>query len=163
MQLENSKLISDIDSLKSILKNEQKAGKRIVFTNGCFDIIHPGHIFILEQAKLKGDILVVGLNSDQSIKGFKSDLRPICTEDDRAYVLAGLASVDYIFIFNEATPENIIMEISPDVLVKGKDYKIDDIAGADYMLKENKKIELVDMIEEKSTTDIIEYIKKLNS
>ena len=163
MQLENSKLINDIDSLKSILKNEQKAGKCVVFTNGCFDIIHPGHIFILEQAKLKGDILVVGLNSDQSIKGFKSDLRPICTEDDRAYVLAGLASVDYIFIFNEATPENIIMEISPDVLVKGKDYKIDDIAGADYMLKENKKIELVDMIEEKSTTDIIEYIKKLNS
>ena len=163
MQLENSKLINDIDSLKSILKNEQKAGKRIVFTNGCFDIIHPGHIFILEQAKLKGDILVVGLNSDQSIKGFKSDLRPICTQDDRAYVLAGLASVDYIYIFNEATPENIIMKISPDVLVKGKDYKIDDIAGADYMLKENKKIELVDVIEKKSTTDIIEYIKKLNS
>ena len=163
MQLENSKLINDIDSLKSILKNEQKAGKRVVFTNGCFDIIHPGHIFILEQAKLKGDILVVGLNSDQSIKGFKSDLRPICTQDDRAYVLAGLASVDYIYIFNEATPENIIMKISPDVLVKGKDYKIDDIAGADYMLKENKKIELVDIIEKKSTTDIIEYIKKLNS
>ena len=163
MQLKNSKLINDIDSLKSILKNEQKAGKRIVFTNGCFDIIHPGHIFILEQAKLKGDILVVGLNSDQSIKGFKSDLRPICTQDDRAYVLAGLASVDYIFIFNEATPKNIIMEISPDILVKGKDYKIKDIAGADYMLKENKKIELVDIIEKKSTTDIIEYIKKLNS
>ena len=163
MQLENSKLINDIDSLKSILKNEQKAGKRIVFTNGCFDIIHPGHIFILEQAKLKGDILVVGLNSDQSIKGFKSNLRPICTQDDRAYVLAGLASVDYIYIFNEATPENIIMNISPDVLVKGKDYKIDDIAGADYMLKENKKIELVDIIEKKSTTEIIEYIKKLNS
>ena len=163
MQLENSKLINDIDSLKSILKNEQKAGKRIVFTNGCFDIIHPGHIFILEQAKLKGDILVVGLNSDQSIKGFKSNLRPICTQDDRAYVLAGLASVDYIYIFNEATPENIIMNISPDVLVKGKDYKIDDIAGADYMLKESKKIELVDIIEKKSTTEIIEYIKKLNS
>ena len=163
MQLENPKLFNDIDSLKSILKNEQKAGKRIVFTNGCFDIIHPGHIFILEQAKSKGDILVVGLNSDQSIKGFKSDLRPICTQDDRAYVLVGLASVDYIFIFNEATPENVIMEISPDVLVKGKDYKIDDIAGADYMLKENKKIELVDVIEKKSTTNIIEYIKKLNS
>ena len=162
MQLENPKLFNNIDSLKSILKNEQKAGKRIVFTNGCFDIIHPGHIFILELAKLKGDILVVGLNSDQSIKGFKSDLRPICTQDDRAYVLAGLAAVDYIFIFNEATPENIIMEISPDVLVKGKDYKIDDIAGADYMLKENKKIELVDVIEKKSTTNIIEYIKKLN-
>ena len=154
MQLENSKLISNIDSLKSILKNEQKAGKRIVFTNGCFDIIHPGHIFILKQAKLKGDVLVVGLNSDQSIRNFKSDLRPICKQDDRAYVLAGLSSVDYIFIFNEATPERIIMEISPDVLVKGKDYKIEDIAGADYMLKENKKIELVDIIDEKSTTEL---------
>ena len=163
MQLENSKLITDIDSLKSIVENQQKSGKRVVFTNGCFDIIHPGHIFILEQAKLKGDILIVGLNSDQSIKSFKSDVRPICSQDDRAYVLAGLASVDYIFIFNEATPEKIIMQISPDVLVKGKDYKIDDIAGADYMLKENKKIELVDVIEKKSTTDIIEYIKKLNS
>tara|TARA_B100000401_G_scaffold220376_1_gene148956 strand:+ start:95 stop:586 length:492 start_codon:yes stop_codon:yes gene_type:complete len=163
MPLENSKLISDIDSLKSILENEQKLGKRVVFTNGCFDIIHPGHIFILEQAKLKGDILVVGLNSDQSIKSFKSELRPICPQDDRAYVLAGLASVDYIFIFNEDTPERIIMEISPDVLVKGKDYQIEDIAGADYMLKENKKIELVDIIDEKSTTDIIESIKKLNS
>ena len=163
MQLKNSKLISDIDSLKSILENEQKSGKHVVFTNGCFDIIHPGHIFILEQAKLKGDILVVGLNSDQSIKNFKSDLRPICSQDDRAYVLAGLASVDYIFIFNEDTPEKIIMEISPDVLVKGKDYKIEDIAGANYMLKENKKIELVDIIDEKSTTEIIENIKKLIS
>ena len=163
MQLKNSKLISDIYSLKSIIENEQKSGKRVVFTNGCFDIIHPGDIFILEQAKLKGDILVVGLNSDQSIKNFKSDLRPICSEDDRAYVLAGLTSVDYIFIFNEDTPERIIMEISPDVLVKGKDYQIEDIAGANYMLKENKKIELVDIIDEKSTTDIIESIKKLNS
>ena len=97
--LYNSKLITDIDSLKSIIENEQKSGKCVVFTNGCFDIIHPGHIFILEQAKLKGDILVVGLNSDQSIKSFKSDLRPICPQDDRAYVLAGLTSVDYIYIF----------------------------------------------------------------
>ena len=86
MQLENSKLITDIDSLKSILKDQQKSGKRVVFTNGCFDIIHPGHIFILEQAKLKGDILVVGLNSDQSIKSFKSDLRPICLQDDLSLI-----------------------------------------------------------------------------
>ena len=85
------------------------------------------------------------------------------SQDDRAYVLGGLASVDYIYIFNEDTPEKIIMEISPDVLVKGKDYKIEDIAGADYMLKENKKIELVDIIDEKSTTEIIENIKKLIS
>lgn len=163
MQLKNSKLISDIDSLKTIVENKQREGKRIVFTNGCFDIIHPGHIFILDQAKSRGDTLIVGLNSDKSIKTFKSDSRPICTEYDRAYVLAGLASVDYIFIFDDSTPENVIMEITPDVLVKGKDYKIEDIAGADYMLKENKRVELVDIIKEKSTTNLIERVKKTSS
>ena len=163
MQLENSKIISDIDSLKSIVEKKQKEGKCVVFTNGCFDILHPGHIYILEQAKSKGDILIVGLNSDNSIKSFKSNSRPICSQDDRAYVLAGLESVDYIFIFNDSTPEQIIMKLTPDILVKGKDYKVDDIAGADYMIKKNKKIELVDIIEQKSTTSIIERIKKITS
>tara|TARA_Y100001958_G_C21229365_1_gene554948 strand:- start:868 stop:1359 length:492 start_codon:yes stop_codon:yes gene_type:complete len=162
MQLENSKIISDIDSLKSIVEKKQKEGKCVVFTNGCFDILHPGHIFILEQAKSKGDFLVVGLNSDKSVKSFKSDSRPICSQYDRAYVLAGLESVDYIFIFDESTPESIIMKLTPDILVKGKDYNVDDIAGADYMIKKNKKIELVDIIEQKSTTSIIERIKKIN-
>ena len=129
---------------------------------GCFDILHPGHIFILEQAKSKGDILVVGLNSDKSVKSFKSDSRPICSHYDRAYVLAGLESVDYIFIFDESTPEQIIIKLTPDILVKGKDYKVGDIAGADYMIKKNKKIELVDIIEKKSTSSIIERIKKIN-
>lgn len=163
MQLENSKIVSDIDSLKTIVEKKQSEGKCVVFTNGCFDIIHPGHIYILEQAKSKGDILIVGLNSDKSIKSFKSSSRPICTHHDRAYVLAGLESVDYVFIFDESTPENVIMKITPDILVKGKDYKISDIAGADYMLRENKKIELVDIIEQKSTTDIIDRINKINS
>lgn len=162
MQLENSKIISDIDSLKSIVEKKQKEGKCVVFTNGCFDILHPGHIYILEQAKSKGDFLVVGLNSDKSVKSFKSNSRPICTHHDRAYVLAGLESVDYIFIFDESTPEQIIMKLTPDILVKGKDYNVDDIAGADYMIKKNKKIELVDVIEQKSTTSIIERIKKIN-
>ena len=161
MQLENSKLISDIDSLKSIVEKKQKEGKCVVFTNGCFDILHPGHIYILEQAKSKGDILVVGLNSDKSVKSFKSNSRPICNQHDRAYVLAGLESVDYIFIFDESTPEQIIMKLTPDILVKGRDYNLDDIAGADYMIKKNKKIELVDIVEQKSTTSIIERIKKI--
>ena len=161
MQLESSKIISDIDSLKSIVEKKQKEGKCVVFTNGCFDILHPGHIYILEQAKSKGDFLVVGLNSDKSIKSFKSNSRPICTQHDRAYVLAGLKSVDYIFIFDESTPEQIIMKLTPDILVKGRDYNLDDIAGADYMIKKNKKIELVDIVEQKSTTSIIERIKKI--
>lgn len=163
MQLESSKIISDIDRLKSIVEKNQKEEKSVVFTNGCFDIIHPGHIFVLKQAKSKGDILVVGLNSDKSVKTFKSNSRPICNQYDRAYVLAGLESVDYIFIFDESTPENVIMKIMPDILVKGKDYKVEDIAGSDFMLKENKKIELVDIIEQKSTTNIIQRIKKINS
>ena len=162
MQLENSKIVSDIDTLKSIVEKKQKEGKCIVFTNGCFDILHPGHIYILEQAKSKGDCLIVGLNSDKSVKSFKSSSRPICTHHDRAYVLAALESVDYIYIFDESTPEQIIMKLTPDILVKGKDYNVDDIAGADYMIKKNKKIELVDVIEQKSTTSIIERIKKTN-
>ncbi len=160
MRLKNSKIISDIDRLKSIVEKKQREGKCVVFTNGCFDILHPGHIFVLEQAKSKGDFLVVGLNSDKSVKSFKSKSRPICSHHDRAYVLAGLESVDYIFIFDESTPEQVIVKLTPDILVKGKDYKVDDIAGAEYMLKENKKIELVDIIEEKSTTNIINRIKK---
>tara|TARA_B100000085_G_scaffold192629_1_gene176533 strand:- start:46 stop:537 length:492 start_codon:yes stop_codon:yes gene_type:complete len=163
MQLKNSKLVKDLEQLKLIVENLQLKHKTVVFTNGCFDLIHPGHIYILEQAKAEGDTLIVGLNSDESIKKFKSKSRPICNQDDRAYVLSGLSCVDYIFIFNESTPEKLIMNISPDVLVKGKDYQIKDIAGSDFMLEKKKRIKLVDIIEEKSTTNIIDQIKKTSS
>ena len=163
MQLKNSKLVKNLTKLKLIVKDQQLKDKTIVFTNGCFDLIHPGHIFILEQAKAEGDILIVGLNSDESIKKFKSESRPICNQDDRAYVLSGLSCVDYIFIFNESTPEKLIMNISPDVLVKGKDYQIKDIAGSDFMLEKKKRIKLVDIIEEKSTSNIVNQIKKYSS
>ena len=139
MQLKNSKLIKNLEKLKLIVENLQLEHKTVVFTNGCFDLIHPGHIYILEQAKAEGDTLIVGLNSDESIKKFKSESRPICNQDDRAYVLSGLSCVDYIFIFNESTPEKLIMNISPDVLVKGKDYQIKDIAGSDFMLEKKKR------------------------
>ena len=138
MQLKNSKLIKNLEKLKLIVENLQLEHKTVVFTNGCFDLIHPGHIYILEQAKAEGDTLIVGLNSDESIKKFKSESRPICNQDDRAYVLSGLSCVDYIFIFNESTPEKLIMNISPDVLVKGKDYQIKDIAGSDFMLEKKE-------------------------
>ena len=163
MQLKNSKLIKNLEKLKLIVENLQLEHKTVVFTNGCFDLIHPGHIYILEQAKAEGDTLIVGLNSDESIKKFKSESRPICNQDDRAYVLSGLSCVDYIFIFNESTPEKLIMNISPDVLVKGKDYQIKDIAGSDFMLEKKKRIKLVDIIEEKSTSNIVNQIKKSSS
>ena len=162
MLLENPKIINNNDELKSLVTSVRDRKKTIVFTNGCFDIIHPGHIFILEQAKAKGDILIVGLNSDSSIKNFKSSDRPVCNQDDRAYVLAALTCVDHIIIFDEDTPEKLIIDITPDILVKGKDYEGKQIAGSKHMINNDKKIELVEIIEGKSTSNIIKNIQKTN-
>tara|TARA_S200000501_G_scaffold244568_1_gene228950 strand:+ start:286 stop:774 length:489 start_codon:yes stop_codon:yes gene_type:complete len=162
MQLKSPKIITDKVELKSLVTSARNRKEIIVFTNGCFDIIHPGHVFILEQAKAKGDILIVGLNSDSSIKNFKSSDRPICSQDDRAYVLAAFSCVDFIIIFDEDTPEKLIIDINPDILVKGKDYVGKEIAGSKYMLDNNKKIELVDIIDGKSTSNIIDNIHKSN-
>ena len=161
MPLENPKIINSKDELKSLVTSARNRKKTIVFTNGCFDIIHPGHIFILEQAKAKGDILIVGLNSDSSIKNFKSSDRPICNQDDRAYILAAFSCIDYIIIFDEDTPEKLIIDITPDILVKGKDYEGKEIAGSKHMHDNNKKIEQVDIIDGKSTSNIIDNIHKL--
>ena len=122
MPYENNKLITNIEDLNTSLSHLKKIGKSIVFTNGCFDIIHPGHIHLLTSASAKGDVLVVGLNSDQSIKNFKSKNRPICPQYDRAFVVGALSCVDFIIIFDEDTPEELIKKIEPDVLVKGSDY-----------------------------------------
>ena len=162
MLLENPKIINNNDELAFLVMSARNRKQTVVFTNGCFDIIHPGHIFILEQAKAKGDILIVCLNSDSSIKNFKSSDRPICNQDDRAYVLAALTCVDYIIIFDEDTPEKLIIDITPDILVKGKDYEGKEIAGSKHMIDNNKKIELVDIIEGKSTSHIIKNIQKTN-
>ena len=162
MLLKNPKIITNKAELNSLVMSARDRKKIIVFTNGCFDIIHPGHIFILEQAKAKGDILIVGLNSDSSIKNFKSSDRPICNQDDRAYILSAFSCVDYIIIFDEDTPEKLIIDITPDILVKGKDYEGKEIAGSKHMLDNNKKIELVDIIDGKSTSNIINNIQKVN-
>ena len=162
MLLKNPKIITDKVELNSLVMSARGRKEIIVFTNGCFDIIHPGHVFILEQAKIKGDILIVGLNSDSSIKNFKSSNRPICNQDDRAYILAAFSCVDYIIIFDEDTPEKLIIDITPDILVKGKDYEGKEIAGSKHMLDNNKKIELVDIIDGKSTSNIIDNIHKVN-
>jgi len=118
----------------------RKAGYKIVFTNGCFDIIHRGHVELLKFARSLGDVLVVGLNDDESVRRLKGKNRPINTLEDRAFVLLSIRWVDFVVPFSEDTPERIIREISPDVLVKGGDYRIEDIAGADFVLSRGGRV-----------------------
>lgn len=132
-----------------------KQGRKIVFTNGCFDILHAGHVKYLEEAKSFGDILILGLNSDQSVKLLKGKDRPINTQDDRAYILASLESVDYVVIFDEETPYELIKLIQPHILVKGGDYTGKEVVGQDIA----KKLKLVQFIDGKSTTNTIKRIR----
>jgi len=143
---------NDILQISNGFKEEKK---KIVFTNGCFDILHVGHIKYLEQAKKHGDILIVGLNSDYSVRKLKGTSRPINNEDDRAYILAALEQVDFVIIFEEETPFNLIKQILPDVLVKGGDYKGKKVIGQDIA----NELVIVDFIEGKSTSNIIEMLK----
>ncbi|MGC8554756.1 MAG: D-glycero-beta-D-manno-heptose 1-phosphate adenylyltransferase [Candidatus Acidulodesulfobacterium sp.] len=146
----------DIKAKFSKLKAESK---KIIFTNGCFDIIHAGHISYLNEAKALGDILVVGLNSDESVRRLKGKDRPIVNENDRAYVLANLKSVDFVVLFDEDTPYELIKEIKPDVLVKGADYEGKSIAGSDIVEAAGGKTVLINFVKGKSTSEIIKKIK----
>ena len=161
MHLKNKKLVTDFKKLMEVCKQHKSSGKTIVMTNGCFDILHAGHTYILEESKKLGDILIVALNSDISIKKIKSQDRPIISQNDRAYVLSCLSSVDHIILFDDETPEIIISKLLPDILVKGSDYKDKKIAGEETLLKNNKKIVLLDLVNGKSSTSIIEKISKL--
>ncbi|MDO8675871.1 MAG: D-glycero-beta-D-manno-heptose 1-phosphate adenylyltransferase [Candidatus Omnitrophota bacterium] len=148
--------IIGIAALKKKLSALREAGRTIAFTNGCFDLMHLGHVTYLQKAK-KGDrVLVVGLNSDQSIRRIKGPSRPIIGEKSRAAVLAALESVDFVVIFNEDTPEKIIKAVGPDVLVKGADWKGKKVVGADIV----RKVELIAYVKGFSTTQIIKKIKK---
>ncbi|WP_299136636.1 D-glycero-beta-D-manno-heptose-7-phosphate kinase [uncultured Tenacibaculum sp.] len=149
----NVKTKNEIINIVSQLK---KQSKKIVFTNGCFDILHLGHIKYLEKAKIAGDILIVGINSDESVKKLKGIDRPINSESDRSYLINSLKSVDYTVIFNEDTPYELIKIIKPDVLVKGGDYNNKEVVGSDIV----KTTKLIDFIEGKSTTELINKIKK---
>jgi len=143
------------DEIEHIAKNLSLCNKKIVFTNGCFDILHAGHVKYLEEAKSYGDVLILGLNSDSSIKRLKGEGRPINNEDDRAIVLASLESVDFVTIFDEDTPYNLISLIKPDILVKGGDYEGKDVVGSDIA----KEVRLVRFVDGKSTTNIINKVK----
>ncbi len=146
-------------NLTEVIKNYRSHGKKIVFTNGCFDLLHIGHVKYLEQAATLGDILIVGINSDKSVQLLKGPTRPIQNEGDRAEILASLRSVDHTVIFNEDTPFNLISKILPDVLVKGGDWKIDQIVGSDVVLANGGQVKSLLFIDGKSTTKIIEKSK----
>ena len=148
--------IKSLKGLESIISRLKSKGKKIVFTNGCFDILHLGHLKIINEAKRKGDVLIIGLNSDSSIKKIKGSKRPILTQSSRAKLLANMIGVDYVVIFNEATPYNLIKRIKPDVLVKGGDWKKDKIVGNELV----KKIYRVKLCLGHSTTGIINKIKR---
>jgi len=134
-------------------------GKRIVFTNGCFDLVHAGHVFSLEQAKSYGDVLVVGINSDASVKRLKGEFRPVVNENDRAYLLQSLGVVDYVIVFDEDTPAELIQAVQPDVLVKGKDYEGKEVVGSEVVHARGGKVELIDLKAGLSTTAIIQKIR----
>lgn len=156
--LESSKILSDYDRLLAALAERKAAGRKIVFTNGCFDILHLGHVTYLQAARAMGDALVVGLNSDVSVRAIKGPLRPITPQNERAGVLAGLSCVDFVTFFDEPDPFNLISRIVPDVLVKGSDWPVDQIIGADVVLAAGGRVENADLVGNVSTTGIIERI-----
>ncbi|MBC96282.1 MAG: D-glycero-beta-D-manno-heptose 1-phosphate adenylyltransferase [Halobacteriovoraceae bacterium] len=137
---------------------EKVKGKKLVFTNGCFDILHRGHVSYLNSARAQGDALIVGLNSDASVKRLKGESRPINEEEDRRFVLANLKAVDFVEIFDEDSPLELIKQVCPDVLVKGGDWKPDQIVGSDFVLERGGEVKSLTFIEGKSTTGTIEKI-----
>jgi D-glycero-beta-D-manno-heptose 1-phosphate adenylyltransferase len=146
-----------------IRRQLKQQNKKLVFTNGCFDILHRGHIEYLEQAKLLGDYLVIGLNSDSSVKRIKGETRPVNNEKDRAYVMNSLKVIDAVVLFAEDTPYNLIKEIIPDFLVKGGDWKEDDIVGADIVKKAGGKVVSLKYVDNYSTTGTINKLKRLEN
>jgi rfaE bifunctional protein nucleotidyltransferase chain/domain len=159
--LEFSEKVKSMEELKELIKKRKEKGQIMVFTNGCFDILHVGHIHYLNSARSLGDFLVVGLNSDESVKKIKGPLRPINSERERAYILSALECVDYIVFFDEETPENLIKELKPDILVKGADWEEEKIVGATFVKSYGGKVERVPFKFDVSTTKIIEKILKI--
>ena len=149
---------NDIEKLCEIL---HRAGEKIVFTNGCFDILHAGHVRYLEKARSFGDCLVLGLNTDASVRGNKGPSRPINSELDRAEVVGALKSVDYVVLFGEKTAETIIAKVRPDVYVKGGDYTLETLPEAKIVQSYGGRVEFVQMVAGRSTTNVIKKIEQL--
>ncbi len=146
---------TELVTIKERLKRE---GKKVVFTNGCFDIVHRGHVEYLTKAKALGDILVVGMNTDASVRRLKGPQRPIVCQEDRAFVLVALRVVDYVCLFDEDTPFELIKAVVPDVLVKGSDWTVDTIVGRDIVESAGGRVQTIDFVPNRSTTNIIQKI-----
>ena|SRR3989338_5724695 len=156
-----SKKIKTLPQAVTAIKKLKKMNKKIVFTNGCFDILHAGHVNYLSKAKSLGDILVIGLNSDSSVKKIKGKSRPVVSQTNRAILLAGLEAVDLVVIFNELTPLSIIKALKPDVLVKGGDWKKKDIVGSDFVESYGGAVKSLGYIKGLSTRGLISKIRGL--
>lgn len=152
--------IRHIGQLQRIVSRLKADEKRIVFTNGCFDLLHYGHVRYLQEAKAKGDVLIVGVNTDLSVRRLKGPRRPIVSLHDRMRLLAALASVDYVIAFGEDTPLKLIMALRPDVLIKGADWQREKIAGADLVNRHGGRVATIALVEGRSTTDLIKKIAK---
>ena len=150
--------IKDREILRGILDGLRAEGKRIVFTNGCFDILHVGHIRYLEKAKSLGDILVIGVNSDHSVRGLKGPDRPILPEEERAEILSSLWCVDYVTVFDEPTPLELISFLQPNVLVKGGDWTKETTVGREWVEKSGGEVVILPFVEGSSTSNLIETI-----
>lgn len=152
--------IKDWTNAKHLVKEWHQKGERVVFTNGCFDILHLGHVDYLEKARSLGDRLVIGLNTDSSVSRFKGPDRPIQDQHSRARILASLQFVDLVVFFDDDTPLALISELLPDILVKGSDYMAESIVGAEVVQKNGGVVKTIDFVSGYSTTRIIEKIKK---
>jgi len=152
------KNVLDIDELVEIRKRLKLQNKKVVFTNGCFDILHAGHVDYLNKSKALGDILILGLNSDSSIRNIKGEKRPVVPQNERAFILSNLKAVDYVTIFNEDDPHEVIKKLVPDILVKGADWKVENIIGKDVVENAGGKVETIEFVNMQSTTNIIKTV-----
>lgn len=153
--------ILTLDDLILRFAREKRNGLRVVFTNGCFDLLHPGHLRTFEAARALGDILIVGLNSDRSVRALKGPSRPIVPEQERAEILAGLECIDAVTIFNDPTPQKVIASLLPDILVKGGDWPDDQIVGRTEVESSGGRVARVEVVPGYSTTELLEKIRAL--
>lgn len=151
--------IKSREEIKKIRKQLKDLNKKVVFTNGCFDLIHSGHVDYLVKAKEMGDVLILALNTDESIRRIKGEKRPILEQDERAFIVSNLKPVDYVTFFDEDTPAEIINDLVPDILVKGADWAIDKIVGRDVVESNGGEVKTIKFVNDQSTSNIIKIIK----
>ena len=154
--------LKSLGEIKAISAQARKQGQTVVFTNGCFDLLHRGHVHVLRQAKAAGNLLIVGINSDESVKRIKGPNRPVLPESDRAELISAMEMVDYVLLFDEPDPYEVISVLRPNVLVKGGDWNSDKIVGADIVEEDGGRVAIVPYLQGFSTSEIIERIKNQN-